>query len=373
MAKFLCPYCYEMHTKEQCLVTCLYHNTHDAKKVCANDFKKDPSGFVEEKSKTKCFKCTHTVTRLHCPESKNEIPEDLMIFGGLPIALVGAKASGKSNYIAVLVNEIKKKMTRHFNCSINMSCADSQKNYNDFYYNPLFKSKKVVGATDAVEIPPLIFPLQFMNDKNKITNVATLTFYDTAGENLDSIEDMTVNNKYIPNAKGIILLLDPLQIESIREKLKEKGMTQLPPIYTDVNEVLSRIVETIRRVKKINAKKKIDIPLAVTFTKIDALEKYGILPEGGCLVDESEHIDRGLFVDSEFSNTSIEMQDLVDNWLSGELESLMKNFEKYAFFGLTALGNIPNRNDISEIKPKRVLDPLLWILAENKFIKRVKN
>ena len=51
MAKFLCPYCYEMHTKEQCLVTCLYHNTHDAKKVCANDFKKDPSGFVEENLK----------------------------------------------------------------------------------------------------------------------------------------------------------------------------------------------------------------------------------------------------------------------------------------------------------------------------------
>ena len=373
MAKFLCPYCYEYHSKEDCLVTCLYHNNHDIKKLCVKDYKKYPEGYVDNAVKAKCLKCTHAVTRLHCPSSKNEIPEDLMAFGGLPIALVGAKASGKSNYIAVLVNEIKRKMTKYFNCSINLSCADSQKNYNEFYYDPLFRKKKVIPATDAGEIPPLIFPLQFMNGKNKITNVATLTFYDTAGENLDSIEEMTINNKYIPNAKGIILLLDPLQIDTIRNKLKEKGMTQLPNVNTDVTEVLGKIVETIRRVNKISAKKKIDIPLAVTFTKIDALEKYGILPEGGCLVSESEHIDRGLFIESEFSNTNLEMQDLVENWLSGELESLMKNFTKYAFFGLTALGNIPNRNDVSDIQPKRVLDPLLWILAENNYIKRVKN
>ena len=68
------------------------------------------------------------------------------------------------------------------------------------------------------------------------------------------------------------------------------------------------------------------------------------------------------------------MQDLLENWLDAELVQQMKNFEKFAFFGVSSLGGVPNGTKLANdtIKPRRVLDPLLWLLAENKYIKTVK-
>lgn len=283
---------------------------------------------------------------------------------------MGAKASGKSNYIGVLIDEIRHKMSAGFNCALSLaSSEESRQYYNSHYYEPLFKHGSVVDVTSQEDIPPLIFPLRFMDKKNRITKVAALSFYDTAGENLDSTEDMLINNRYIPNADGIILLLDPLQIPSIREKLQ--GKIPLPQQNTDVVEVLSRIVQNIRDVKNIRGT--IKIPLALAFTKIDALEEFDVLKEDSCLRSESEHLSRGVFVQTDFESVNIEMQDLLENWLDDELVQQMKNFEKYAFFGLTALGGVPHGSKLDgKIRPRRVLDPLLWLLAENNYIRIVK-
>ena len=145
---------------------------------------------------------------------------------------------------------------------------------------------------------------------------------------------------------------------------------ELPPINTEVTDVLSRVVENIRGVK--NIKGTINIPLALAFTKLDALEKYDVLPEDSILREESSHLDLGAFSMSDFESTSIQMRDLLENWLDADLVQLVKNFSKYAFFGVSALGGVPSNNMVGKIKPKRVLDPLLWLLAENKYIQKVK-
>jgi hypothetical protein len=292
---------------------------------------------------------------------------------GMPIALLGAKASGKSNYIGVLVNEIKKKMAGAFNCSISTTCSkESKAAYDQYYYRPLFQDGRTVQATDAgVEIPPLIFPLRFMDSKNNIVNTAALTFYDTAGENLNDKSVMYAFNRYISNAHGIILLLDPLQVPNIRTKLTNNGFTALPPQNTEIYDVLSIIIDVIINTKKL--KGQIDIPLALVFTKIDVLEQYNILPVDSCLRQESEHIKHGKFVVADFENTNIEMKDLIDNWLDAELVNYVKQFKHHAFFGVTSLGKSPNGTVLhsSGISPRRVLDPLLWLLAEKKYIRKL--
>ena len=358
------------HTVITCGLKCSYNiNGKDA--TCDSGIAKDNEGWIPQTSKAKCLKCKKATKKIYCSTINKEIPSGFLSGKSLPIALIGAKASGKSNYIGVLINEIRKKMTSSFNCTLDISCSEESKRYyDDYYYSPLFKNGYVVEATDAGEIPPLIFPLKFMDHKNRIKNVATLTFYDTAGENLDSSDDMEIFNRYIPNSKGIILLLDPLQVPSIRKQLQ--GKMPLPEINTDVVEILSRVVQNIRNVK--NIKGTINIPLALAFTKMDALEQFDILPPESCLRDESEHLRRGGFVVSDFENTNIEMRDILENWLDAEVVQMMRQFSKYSIFGLSALGGVPNGNKISgeEIHPKRVLDPLLWLLAENKYINILK-
>lgn len=369
MKKFTCPYCYGQHDIRTSGLKCSYNIPGKTDK-CYTNVTKDADGWISDKDKPRCMKCTAARKAVYCNVVGKEIPSDFLNEKSMSVALIGAKASGKSNYIGVLINEIKSKMTASFNCTLSLtSSEESRQYYDDHYYQPLYRHRTVVDATSQAGVPPLIFPLRFMNKKSRITNVAALTFYDTAGENLNTTEDILVNNRYIPNADGIILLLDPLQVPSIREKLKDK--IALPSQNTDVVEVLSRIVQNIRDVKNIRGT--IKIPLALAFTKIDALEKYDILRESSCLRSESEHLERGVFVESDFENVNIEMQDVLENWLDAELVQQMKNFKKFAFFGLTALGGVPVGTKLSgKIKPRRVLDPLLWLLAENHYIKKVK-
>lgn len=375
MPKFTCPYCYGKHDLLECNMRCSDNMNGALREVCASGVKKEvPSMYIPKASKSKCLNCREASLYIFCPEFKESekiIPRDYLTDSGMTVALVGAKASGKSNYIGVLVNEIKRKMSHSFNCSLNICCSEESKRYyEENYYNPLFVDGYVISATDSGVIPPLLFPINFMDNRNRIKNTASLTFYDTAGENLDSADNINVFNRYIPNADGIILLLDPLQLPPVREKLK--GKINLPPQNTDVVEILNRIVTNIRNVKK--TKGNIKTPLAVVFTKIDALIKYGVIRNDCVVASESEHMKRGAFVLQDYESVNIELRDMLENWLADELVQCMKNFEKFSFFGVSALGDVPNDMKISgsQIQPLRVLDPLLWLLAEKNYIKKVK-
>jgi len=382
--KFTCPYCYGEHSVADCSMKCSYNVSGDASKKCKFDVVKydDNLGYdwIPQASKKKCLACKEAAKQIFCNEIANkEIPIEFLSMKSFSIALLGAKASGKSNYIGVLINEIRKKMTSPFNCSLSMTCSKESKDaYDEYYYRPLFTAGRTVQATDAgVEVPPLIFPLRFMDKKNKIVNMAALTFYDTAGENLDDKDVMKRFNKYIRNAKGIVLLLDPLQVPNIRDKLTANGFKGLPAQNTEIYSVLSIIIDVIRGymgTDKSAAKGQIKIPLALVFTKIDVLDEFNLLPEGSCLRDESDHINRGAFMQPDFENTNIEMKDLIDNWLDAELIQLIRQFEEHSFFGVTALGGNPNGSAIDSkgIRPRRVLDPFLWLLAKNKIVSTLK-
>jgi len=323
----------------------------------------------------KCFDCTCATKYAHCPNveylEKGIIPNCYLQSESLSIALAGAKSSGKSNYIAILINEIRKKMSGNFNCNINVSADPyTKQEYDRKYFDPLFKHGRVVDATDKGEVRPLIFPLDFDSGK-----MATLTFYDTAGENLDDNKTLETMGRYFKNAHGIILLFDPLQVSSVREKLK--GKMDLPAQNTDAVVILDRLMGMIRGKGKLaDSKKKIDIPLAVVLTKIDVLEKFGLLDESAkALKRESRHAVNGKFVEADFQavdgQVRLFFEYLVDeNDHEHEIMSKIKSFKKVGFFGLSSLGDIPKNNRIEgNIKPRRVLDPLLWFLAQNKYIK----
>jgi len=374
--KFICPYCYAEHNFTDCGLKCSY-NIIGKTDNCKFGIPKDKDGWIPFDYKKKCIDCKEAAKHLFCDVIKKEIPIEFLTMKSLPIALLGAKASGKSNYIGVLIDEIRKKMSGHFNCSLSMTCSkESKEAYDELYYRPLFNEGRTARATDAgVEVPPLIFPLRFMDAKNRIIKMAALTFYDTAGENLDDKNVMLTFNRYITNAHGIVLLLDPLQIPNIRKELLANGFNALPAQNTGIYDVLDTIITVIRRVTN-NFRGQIQIPLALVFTKIDVLEQYNIFPKDFCLREESEHINRGAFIRQDFEHTNIQIQDLIDNWLDADLIGHIKQFRQYSYFGVSSLGGNPTNNgtkiDSRGIRPRRVLDPLLWFLADNGYIKTLK-
>ena len=371
--KFTCPYCYAEHSVTDCGLKCSYNIIGNTDKKCKFDIKKydDQYGkdWIPFAYKKKCINCKEAAIQLYCPEVGEKIPIEFLSMKSLPIVLLGTSCSGKSVYFGVLVNEIQQKMNNSFNCSLSM-IHFTKDMYDELYYHPLYQARCMVAKTR--EVPPLMFPLRFMDTKNRIINQAILSFYDTMGEIFVNDNMLHMDSRYITNAHGIFLFLDPLQVPNIRNKLMANGFNNLPNQNTEIYDVLSIIIDVIRRVK--NIKGLIQIPLALVFTKIDILEQYNILPADSCLREESEHIKFGAFIRLDSEKTNIQIQDLIDNLVDADLMGYIRQFKQYSFFGVSSLGGNPNgvKIDSKGIRPRRVLDPLLWLLAEKGYIKTLK-
>ena len=366
MSKFLCPRCFE----EQ--------NLNNVEYVCSNVSQRNGCQHAVDRipqhpanpKKPVCEECGRPLVTKICPSCGGELPSNIGTVKSYPIAIIGAKETGKSNYVAVLINQLKNEIGRAFNCSLLASGDKTLNRYRTEFYDPLYRHSTCVRGSDAGTVDPLIYSLIFQRKggflKKDTNEAVSLTFFDTAGENLNSQDSMQTFNSYLYHSSGIILLLDPLQLPAVRNELE--GKIRLPEENTDVNEILTRVIEIIHTGTGTDFNKKIDIPLAIAFTKIDAVDE--LLDPASCLKNDSSHIRKGVFDKLDFSDTNDEMQSLVESWLGYELyQNVSTHFSTFAFLGLSALGSNPDMdNKIPKFRPFRVADPFLWILAQQKII-----
>lgn len=369
MAKYVCPNCIE----EQDLNAVEYYcNNTDKKTDCSN-----AANMVRIKpanmKKPVCDVCQKPLTSMCCPKCGFELPGNIGIIKNHPIAIIGAKESGKSNYIAVLIDELKNSIGRAFNAALLPTGGDKTINrYKTDFYTPIFRDRTCVRGTDSGQVEPLIYSMVFEGKKRLFgkpkSRSLSLTFFDTAGENLSAAATMQTYNRYLAHSEGIILLLDPLQLPVVRDELGDS--IELPEENEEAANILNRTIEIIRReTNNMNLNNKIDIPLAVVFTKIDAVDS--LLDPSSCLKNDSTHVRNGCFNVVDFNDTNMEMQSLVDKWSGAEMVQLVtKQFSRFAFFGLSALGSNPDfdTKKIPKFRPFRVADPFLWILAEHGLI-----
>lgn len=366
-AKFLCPRCFEEQSLDSIEYIC--SNTSQTAR-CQHAMDQVPQHPANLK-KPVCEECGHPLITKVCSKCGAELPLNIGTTKNYPIAIIGAKETGKSNYVAVLINQLKNEVGRAFDCSL-MACGDKTMNrYRTDFYDPLFRKRVCVRGSDAGDVDPLIYSLIFRRKgglfRKTVNDAVSLTFFDTAGENLNALDTMQTFNRYLFHSAGIILLLDPLQLPAVRDELQDK--IRLPEENTDVNTILNRTIEIIRTGSGLtDLSKKIDIPLAIAFTKIDAVDS--LLDPASCLKNDSMHIRKGYFDQVDFNDSNEEMQSLVENWLGMELyQTVSMQFSRFAFFGLSALGSNPDMdNRIPKFRPFRVADPFLWLLAQENII-----
>jgi predicted membrane-bound mannosyltransferase len=111
--------------------------------------------------------------------------------------------------------------------------------------------------------------------------------------------------------------------------------------------------------------KKIGIPVAVVFTKLDAF--YPTLPPGNRLM--ARPAETPAYDEADGANVHEEMLALMKEWDATGIESTMRqNFSTYRYFGVSALGAEPDyatsRAAAGGVQPHRIEDPVLWLLAK---------
>ena len=235
--KFLCPRCFELQSLDSIEYIC--SNTSTISK-CQHAIDRMPQHPANPK-KPVCEECGQPLVTKVCPKCGGELPLNIGTAKSYPIAIIGAKETGKSNYVAVLINQLKNDIGRAFNCAL-MACGDKTLNrYRTEFYDPLYRHRTCVRGSDAGDVDPLIYSLIFQRKgglfKKAVNDAVSLTFFDTAGENLNSLASMQTFNRYLYHSSGIILLLDPLQLPAVRDELQ--GKIRLPEENTDVNTIIN--------------------------------------------------------------------------------------------------------------------------------------
>ena len=326
----------------------------------------------------KCNVCEKmSYTRL-CPHCHFELPSDIGQNEQYIIAIIGGRGTGKSHYIASLIHRLQTEIGQQFKVSVQMMGESTEERWESEFNQPLFVRKETIPQTRTAKVnqsvrSPLMFSFKFIRGKRK--RVLTVSFFDSAGEDMTELSNNDVLNRYICHAHGIIFLLDPLQIPQVRQQLPKSAQNVAlalpPPNWKSAPE---RIVADLRRLfqKEYNlqSKQTITVPIAFTLSKIDMLKP--ILDPGSALLDQSFHPG---FVDlKDLQTVDTQVKTSLSEWINPAfITGIQSEFDYYKFFGVSALGEQPDASGhLRKVNPLRVEDPFLWLLSVIELVDKKK-
>lgn len=302
------------------------------------------------------------------------------------IAIVGSRASGKSNYFGVLVEALESKYADEVGFAMwaqetfsveSLTRVTSDKLF-DERYGSLFNDvnrqavqQNVTAATAQGIRIPLIYrmsfpkrPLDMIVRPFSDLRASDLVIFDAAGEDM---EDLTAREqfwRYALRAAGIIFLIDPFGYASIRNclpnELRERVIQQQAGFVAKPVQAVSSVLDSFTSSGLLRPGEKLRTPAAFVLTKCDMLK--GILPNDSLVFKDPVH-DRGFNL-SECKQVSGEISELLRRQQCVDLLAKAENaFSNYSFFGVSALGQLPDENyGIQQPRPFRIADPLFWIL-----------
>ncbi|HEY0378374.1 MAG TPA: hypothetical protein VGC87_15770 [Pyrinomonadaceae bacterium] len=383
MRRLVCPYCFEKFKASEILFRCLNPDpgrcspVEDRKLAAYQRLNTAPRLGRTFSAATRWGRapgvavcdCGTKSSKLVCPHCHNELPSQFGSTDVHTIALIGAKEVGKSHYIAVLINELTNRVGMNFNASLNALDEQTIRRYNQDFRRYVYVQREAIPATlSARALMNVRYPLAYRFSIKRRgmlpfdgLRVSSLVFFDTAGEDLTHIDLMSTETKYLANSDGIIFLLDPLQIPAVRHLLDSS--TPLPSENTDPQEIIGRAANLIRQMRQMNPAEKIKTPVALAFSKLDAIRP--LFEPSSPVHEASRH--EGFFDVTDAQRVNDNMRAYLSQWVGSGLDMFLQhNFENHSYFGLSALGSSPDAQGRlpSGVAPFRVEDPLLWILHQ---------
>lgn len=185
-----------------------------------------------------------------CPHCHNELP---VTAGKAPsniISIIGASQVGKSVYMTSLIHTLQHYTADHFDAACMPLNAEISRRFRADYEEPLFERGDLLDSTQKEKLQePFIFQFVF-KDEDKAP--LTLVFFDVAGEGMVEQDYLGLHGQHIKNSAGILFMVDPLQIRSIRDKIRinlgnEPG--EWTPKYDEPRDVVLTLLVTSSPIK----------------------------------------------------------------------------------------------------------------------------
>jgi hypothetical protein len=393
-----CPYCYELFAEREIMFRCTGQTSRRDRRCHPeiDEVLRDRTGYGGalppaftadgRMSTAQCPRCGDVSTTRICPVCHSQLPVHFGKVRSRLIALAGAPESGKTVFLTVLVHELMHRVGEQFNAAISGADDNTLLRFAAEYEQPLYRDSRLLASTRTAgggNRAPIVFRLTtagggLFRPNGRLGRLGRagrfgagdpqhtlLSFFDTAGEDLRSRQSMEQNVRYLAAADGIVLLLDPLQMRGARG-LADPG-TRLPKPSLPEDEpaaVLEKVTDLVLAKEGRIPGELIGKPLAITFSKMDTL--LGSLKETSPLLRPPSQ--EPYFDDRDSLAVHTEIQRLLARWEGSRIDQIAQlHYRCYRYFGVTALGETPtedNRVSPRGIRPYRVADPFLWILAQ---------
>lgn len=392
----VCPYCFSKFSPEEVVFRAAHHRDDDEDYALGEDAKlnryRERFG-LDTVFEMEAVLAPHDVPEEHriysdniimglndrygvvtrrrlCPQCHNELP---VTAGKAPsniISIIGASQVGKSVYMTSLIHTLQHYTADHFDAACMPLNAEISRRFRADYEEPLFERGDLLDSTQKEKLQePFIFQFVF-KDEDKAP--LTLVFFDVAGEGMVEQDYLGLHGQHIKNSAGILFMVDPLQIRSIRDKIRinlgnEPG--EWTPRYDEPRDVVLTLFGDFIAYQE---KAKTDIPTAVVLTKSDML--HSLKDEDGDYIKSNSNVFRNMvhrdyFNLTEFENIDGEIRrfvEKVDRPFKGTMDVYFKNT---AYFAVSALGSNPvNMKLQGVVSPIRVDEPFLWLLYKLKYI-----
>ena len=386
--RLYCPYCYESCVEQEIEFRC----AGGPGRGCASEVDtvlRDRIGYAGalppvftadgRQSSAACPRCGTVSTARVCSSCHSRLP---VLFGKVPsrlIALVGAKQSGKSVFMTVLLHELMHDLGTRLDAAISGADDETLHRFASDYERPLYRESLLLPPTAAAGLRnrvPLVFRFTTAGRQpgwsalraranGGVPRHTLLSFFDAAGEDLLSQQSVEQNVRYLTAADGVILILDPLQMPGARG-LAGSGALLPAPATTDDQPatVLANITDLMLAQEGRRPGEPIRKPLAIVFSKMDSLASE-LRPTSPLLRPPSRtpHLP-----EQDSLAVHHEIRQLLERWEGSRIDQIARlHYRTYRYFGVSALGETPTTdNHVSRrgIRPLRIGDPFMWTLAQ---------
>lgn len=297
-----------------------------------------------------------------CPKCHNELPITAGKFPSNIISIVGASQVGKSVYMTSLIHTLENFTAYNFQAACLPVSIDVSKKFREVYEEPLYERGILFDSTQKeIRQEPLMFQFKFKDEEKP---PLTLVFFDVAGEGMVDQDYLDIFAAHIKNSSGILFLVDPLQIRTIRNKISirsEENPGEFTSKYDEPREVIISLFENFIGHQQ---KGKTDIPTAIVLTKSDMLKmicEEDYIKENSNIFQNVVH--KGSFNIAEFENINSEVKRFIEKVDRAFNDALEVHFSNTAYFAVSSLGSNPiNRKVQGTVSPLRVDEPFLWLL-----------
>ncbi|MCA2211639.1 TRAFAC clade GTPase domain-containing protein [Jidongwangia harbinensis] len=389
--KDICPYCYHEIDRRRLSFACT-GNYAPGRRPCrrtVDEQRLQETGYAEESypvfrppapdsllawwrshrsRQAYCPFCGGRTGKQACPCCHTPLPSNFRDSFSPVIGMAGAVSTGKTVYLTVLAQQLTNVLGRRFAADVTVH-GDAANAWIQRHVTAVMDKGRLPALTQQLDgrSEPLFFEWRRRAPRRSARYQSTcLSFLDTAGESLGTkrgIEEL----KFLAKVHAFIVLLDPFAIRGLADKMN------LPEGRKPASEPLSviqQVTEVLRMEHAVSDR--LDLPIAVVFAKVDELRD--VLGPQHPIFHPAP--DRGIYDDEAGRRVHESVRELLLDHQADDIDrALQSNYRNYRYFAVSSLGTRPNPDNTlnpGAVRPIRVADPLVWLLAHYGLVPRTR-